>query len=347
MKICLVGDFREPRDMGERNLAHNLAQVLGQRHPVMTIQPRAVTSPKVMWELRKWNPDVIHYLTGPQSRSFVVLWLLKWIGRCKISVMSAPRPVIPVAHLRWLRLIQPDLVLSQSSAHTRVFQKYGFRAQFFPSGVDTDRFQPVGQEAKKALREKYGVPLDRYVVLHVGFVARRRGINLLARLACEPELHVILVAATSWAEPDAELLDLLSATGCRVIMEYLPKIEEVYQMSDCFVFPGVGQRERGEDGFEGPNQSPSIEIPLSVLEALACNLPVVTRRMGGLRDMFPSHMGVYLADDDQQLVETVGQLRTSGKRPISHPLLRTYAWETVVGRLETLYDTLMPGKKRS
>jgi len=54
---------------------------------------------------------------------------------------------------------------------------------------------------------------------------------------------------------------------------YIKKIEEIYQLSDCYIFPIT---------FEGGG----ISILLSVLEAMACNLPVVTTKFGGLPAIF-------------------------------------------------------------
>ena len=339
MKICLVGDFNEPRDMGERNLAYNLAKALGQHHEVMTIKPRDITSQKVMKRLCEWKPDIIHYLTGPQSRSFVILELMKWIGRSKISVMSAPRPVIPVSHFKWLQLIQPDIMLSQSHLHTQTFRGYGFKAQFFPNGVDTRRFQALDWEYKKTFRKKYEVPLDKYVVLHTGYIAKRRGVKLMAKLAREPGVFVILVAATSWIAPDPALLAELETAGCRLFLEFLPNVEEIYQLSDCFVFPGA-ELEKETSQFEKLNQSPSIEIPLSVLEALSCGLPVVSKKFGGLEDMF-GKKGIYFADSEQEIIDQVNYMKENMDIAPALPDMTPYTWERIVMKLEKIYSDLL------
>lgn len=346
MKICLVGDFKKPRDMGERNLAYNLAKVLSLSNSVMTLRPKDILDSKSIIRLREYGPDVMHYLTGPRTRSFIVLSILKWIARCRITVMSAPRPVIPDTHLRFLKFIKPDMVLSQSTEHLKIFLNYGFNAKFLPNGVDMGKFRPVDENHKKALREKYNVPQNRYVVLHTGYISKRRGIEALVRLAQERDLFIIVVGATSWINPDISLVDRLNKVGCRVILKYLPTIEELYQLSDSYVFPGRGATTGKKSQFQGRNQSPSIEIPLSVLEALACNLPAVSRKFGGLEEMFPRNSGIFFADSDQQILDTIKALKSSSVQQNSYQLIENYTWEKIAGRIEHIYTRLLDTRNR-
>ena len=338
MKICIIGDFTEPRDTGERNLAYNLARFLSQRHSVMTMRPKELFSWKVFRHLWKFRPDIVHYVTGPRTRSFVILWLLKQISRCNVSIMSAPRPVVPKTHLRWLRFIRPSLVLSQSQAHTQIFRSHGFNTEFLPNGIDGEKFHPVGAPRKRQLRDKYRIPQDKFVVLHVGYIAPRRGIQTLIKIARIQDVHVILVGATSWIEPDETLVKGLKTAGCTLFLKYLPNIEEMYQVSDCFVFPGMGQLAKDGAGFDGPNQSPSIEIPLSVLEALSCGIPVVARKFGGLADMFRG--GIHFAANEEDIIKQVIRIKSvDGSTPL--PDMTSYTWEGIVARLEQIYSVLL------
>ena len=65
-------------------------------------------------------------------------------------------------------------------------------------------------------------------------------------------------------------------------------IEEVYALSDCYVFPTPPM-----------NKINSIEIPLSVLEAMACNLSVITTKFGALPKVFEEGDGLIFVDDGE------------------------------------------------
>ncbi len=117
---------------------------------------------------------------------------------------------------------------------------------------------------------------------------------------------------------------MLDEAGVIVIDKYLEAIEEIYQAADCYVFPVS-------------SETGSIETPLSVLEAMACNLPVVSTRFGGLEDLFDSsascaEAGLILIDDLQGLGEAIAQVS-------ANPIARTrelgqkYSWDSIASLL--------------
>jgi glycosyltransferase involved in cell wall biosynthesis len=53
--------------------------------------------------------------------------------------------------------------------------------------------------------------------------------------------------------------------GVKIIEEYLPNIQVVYQLADVYIFPTI-------------SRDYVIDIPLSAIEALACGTPVITHR---------------------------------------------------------------------
>jgi glycosyltransferase involved in cell wall biosynthesis len=73
---------------------------------------------------------------------------------------------------------------------------------------------------------------------------------------------------------DQEVLESLQRAGCKVVCGYQEKIERFYQIADYFVFPV----EKYEDGIypKKYNQVGVIDMPLTVLEAMSCNLPVIS-----------------------------------------------------------------------
>jgi len=73
----------------------------------------------------------------------------------------------------------------------------------------------------------------------------------------------------------------LKKYGFRIIDEYVPNIEEIYNLADCYVFPT----------FKRHN---CIDMPLSVMEAMACNIPVISTKFGGLPKIFKEGNGLIL-----------------------------------------------------
>ena len=75
---------------------------------------------------------------------------------------------------------------------------------------------------------------------------------------------------------------------------FIKDIQEVYQASDVYLFP-VAPSTRGgrERTWEAVG---SMDFPLSVLEAMGCNLPVVTTRLEALDRFIPASPGFRFYD---------------------------------------------------
>ena len=127
-------------------------------------------------------------------------------------------------------------------------------------------FHPVAKQRKLELMNEHGIDVDRFTILHVGHINRKRNIQILKELQRDSS-QVIVVGSTS-TDQDKDLADELRIAGVKVITSCVENIEEIYQLSDCYIFPVT-------------SNTASIEVPLSVLETMACNLPVVTTRYGG------------------------------------------------------------------
>ena len=68
-----------------------------------------------------------------------------------------------------------------------------------------------------------------------------------------------------------------------IIDRFVENIEEVYQLSDVYIFPVKEEMN-------------AIDIPLSVLEAASCNLQIVTTDYGELK-VFKGEDGFFYTND--------------------------------------------------
>jgi glycosyltransferase involved in cell wall biosynthesis len=110
------------------------------------------------------------------------------------------------------------------------------------------------------------------------------------------------------------LLAELRRGGVVVLEGYQPRLEELYRAADCYVFPS--------DVWGG-----GIEMPLSVLEAMASDLPVASTSFGALPERFRGTDGIRFATNDDELVEKVVlQIR---ERPHTRHLVEQHSWDAV------------------
>jgi glycosyltransferase involved in cell wall biosynthesis len=233
-----------------------------------------------------------------------------------------------------IKYLRPDLVCVQSADNRDYLAGLGCRVAVLPSGVDLCRFQPIAD--RRQLRQAYRMRGDLPVVLHVGHLQAGRGVRVLGELAQSGACQVVLVVSTS-TEREEELAAELRAAGVVVWTEFVPRIEEFYQLADCYVFP-VTSTDR------------AIEVPLSVLEALACDLPVVTTRFAGLPTLFAgtTEPGLVFVDTPQELVGA-SLAMCAAPRPTTRHLVAQLGWESIAERLldQALASPVPVGKGRS
>ena len=336
MRICIYTKRLTQRlDEGIARVAHEMISGLARHDEVLTLfslgdvvekenlikitANRAGLDLRLRARIRGFCPDVILYIPrGPASPSSLFFGkVLKWYGGRADVVILAPQT--KGLESRWSRkcapILKPDLILATSGKDQREFSGLGCPAQFVPLGVDVGTFTPATPDRKRDLRRTYGLGEGDFVVLHVGHIRESRNIGALERLQ-GPGTQV-LIAGSTFSPADAALAHQLEARGIRFLNQYLDHVEEMYQLADLYVFPTV-------------SEEACIGQPLSVLEAMACNLPVVSTRFGGLPDLFPDEGGgLFYMDSTSEIAAKTEYVRDNLSRihPRTRELVEPYSWE--------------------
>ena len=348
MKVCIVGHSSKTLDIGESKACFEIARRLRRECQIITMRPDEILSPVTLSKLRNFRPDIVHYMLGPRLKSLLALRLFSLVGKGCYSVVSAPRPAMSLLGLILAKAIKPHLILAQSRRDLKNFRRFGFNAKFLGNGVDVDRFAPVSSVGKESLRKKYDIPLNKFVIIHVGHITPWRGLEIFRELAREPRYHVLIVASISWMTPYPSLMETLQGAGCYVITDFVESIEEIYQLADCYLFPG---RESGETKlpliFPRKRHVPSIEIPLSVLEAMACNLPTITSRFGGLPDLFQEENGYYFINRDAEASERLREIVETMDEVKTRQMVSNYSWNHISHQIMEIYTDLLASRGQS
>jgi len=327
MRICLISAFDGNLDEGMKNVAYNLGQQLSQHHQVSYLNVGCIRSRGFWQSLRKANPQIIHYTHGPSLVSLALMKCARFYCRNAQTVISATQPRITGLGRRFASLLQPDLILTQSTETDRLFERLRCRTCFVPNGVDTERFVPVTKDAKQALRRKYGVDQQKFVILHVGTIGEKRNLSVLGKMQTEGEHQVIIVGSLAH-RADPGIAQRMEEAGCLVWRSYFPHVEELYALSDCYIFP-VRHR------------LGSVELPLSVMEAMSCNLPVISTHFGGLPDVFREGHGLYLAEEEGEFSIILSQLKTANQEVRTREQALPYSWRNIASKVEQLYEALV------
>jgi glycosyltransferase involved in cell wall biosynthesis len=326
MKICLLGEYSGNLDEGMKKVASHFAEELSKEHRVLTLDLRGAFT-KVFWkDIKNFESEIIHYIPGPSLKSFILLKIISLYCRDAKTIMSAMHPHVTRLSELFIPFVKPDLILSQSHKTEIMFKKLGCKTEFLPCGVDIRKFTPATIRSKEELREKYGIEKEMFVILHIGSIKEGRNVPLTEKLQ-KGNHQVIIVGAISTGI-EKKVVQQLKKSGCLVWKKYFKNIEEIYALSDCYVFPTPPV-----------NKLNSIEMPLSVLEAMSCNLPVISTKFGALTRVFKEGDGLIFVEGEEQFVSSLEEIK-SGINVKTREKVLSYSWENIVRELESIYGHL-------
>ena len=186
----------------------------------------------------------------------------------------------------------------------------GCRKETFNVGIKADKFSPVDKKRQNELKVKYGFDPYRILVIHVGHCSAGRGLEDFAAITDADRM----VVASGMFE-NAETVKTLNEAGVKIHNGYMEHVEEIYQMADVYLFPT-----RSAEFV--------ISVPLSVMEALSCGVPVIGYRdFSNLSDIPAEDGAVSLIDDKSGLNAAV--TRAAAKKCDKCYLIVSRTWDQV------------------
>jgi len=341
MKVLIYTDsFSLPIDEGRRKTVNQLIKTFSKKEQVMAIcnngdkvpdyvkqvkTNRFLISHKIKKEIDVFKPDLLIYFPTSSATIYSLMRtviLKKYAKDAKVVTISHSGVNFSKIHQAFLNLISSlpyrFLLLTPSPELRDKLYKYGFEVQLVPFGVDINKFKPVNNESKLRLRDKYGLDNEAFIVAHVGHLNKRRNLGVFKEIQMIEDVTVLIVTSES-IEKDQKILKELKDTGVKLITTYVECIEEIYQLSDCYVFRGG-----------------AISTPLSVFEAMACNLPIITNRFGILPVLFKDKKDFIYCESDECVIGAVIKIKQSKKEIDTRSLILPYSWDNFV---EGIYGT--------
>lgn len=166
------------------------------------------------------------------------------------------------------------------------------------NGVDLDAFEP--HDGRPELRARLGIPEDAVVIGSVGHLRPEKNfarlINASRTLCAERNAHVVLLGEG----PEQAALEALasepSLAGHVHLVGHQSEPAEWYQLFDLYCI-----------------SSDTEQMPVSLLEAMASELPVAATEVGDIRDVLPGEQAgglVVIEDDEARTVENLSAALT-------------------------------------
>ncbi|MFC1233496.1 glycosyltransferase [Vibrio sp. F74] len=180
-----------------------------------------------------------------------------------------------------LKAAKPTLVADASHVKEKLTACFsGSNSVVIKNGVDCKKFKPG---SKQLARELFKLPNDKTIIGMAGRLEQVKGHDLAIKALALLEKEVILVIAgdgsqRKYLENLVEKLQLKERVLFLGLVENMPRF---YQSLDLFCLPSR---------FEG--------LPLSPLEAQACNIPAVVTNVGASAEVLCPKTGVLAKSND-------------------------------------------------
>jgi glycosyltransferase involved in cell wall biosynthesis len=202
-------------------------------------------------------------------------------GLARIGLRPGSLPFRVFLGLRNRILRRADRFVAISSVVAEELIEHGIPAEKIeriPNSVDNNRFHPVDQPTKLALRRQLGLPVEATIVIYTGRLVTYKGLPLLLRvwqdIAAQHENAYLLLVGSGGLDIDnceAELRAYVSQHQLEERVCFTGSVTNVpdyLQASDIFVFPTENEA-----------------FGISLIEAMACGLAVVSTAVGGVKDI--------------------------------------------------------------
>ena len=207
------------------------------------------------------------------------------------------------------------------------------------NGVDVQKFKP--RPDRTELRRDFGLEAEKKIVLFVGRLYHRKGLEILLR-SIPPVLQEFsdvkfVISGKGFKEKEESLRNLAKQLDIEdhvTFMGYVPdeKLPNLYSASDIFVLPAIYEN-----------------FPFAILEAQATGLPVISTKVGGIPEFLVDNENGFLIDpgDSAQLTQRVlallqdpklaKEMGMRGRKLIEEK----FSWRLITNQVIDLYHKLL------
>jgi glycosyltransferase involved in cell wall biosynthesis len=325
---------------------HYEARVRASGAPLYFLGKGAGASGSVLRQLnalfRQYRPTVVH--THIIGLNYAYPLMLRYRTPARVhTVHNLAQREVGVRVGAWVRMLAfryhiggvvPVAVADKVRA--TIQQLYGYPdPPLIPNGIPTDEYAP-NPDTRAQWRQAHGIEPRATVLTHIGRFAVQKNHALLveafAQVRSDAPLYLLLVGG---GELENAVREQVAALGLQERVRFLgvrADVADILRASDVFV---LSSRVEGN--------------PMSVMEAMAAGLPVVSTAVGGVPELVregvtgllvPSEDAGALAQAMQALVDDPVRRQAMGAAARQHAVAHFDIRHTVRG-YEQLYETLL------
>lgn len=229
-----------------------------------------------------------------------------------------------------------DLLITMNSEDYKRAKKFKAKKVAHVNGVglDLDRFLPEQEEEKRSVRAKLHLEQEDIFAITVGNLIKRKNQTILieaVKKVNNPHLHLFICGDGLYLNKLKEKAKELGIQKQIHFLGFRKDVEKLCGAADMFLF---ASRQEG--------------LPVAVMEAMACGLPIVASRIRGNTDLIDNGKGGYLVhpmDVDgfvkriRKITENKGRLERMKRYNLKK--VQKYGIDSVVEQMARLYQSMM------
>lgn len=230
-------------------------------------------------------------------------------------------------------------VIALNQNEFKIYKSIGFtedNIDLIPNGIDLKEYENLPE--KEIFRKKYNIMPNEKVILYLGRLDKIKGIDLLID-AFSDLLHVFKNIKLVIVGPDHGLMDSLKSKivslgindGTVIFTGPLYGTDklEAYIDSDIYVLPSIYET-----------------FPTTILEACACEKPVIVTEGCNIAQIINNHCGFVVEPNRNALKDAISTLLTNDELiekfgEIGKDLvLKNYTWDKIAYKFEKTYTKI-------
>ena len=208
--------------------------------------------------------------------------------------------------------------------------KHKFKAKhiaYIPGvGIDVNRFSSA-QIDFSAKRKEIGIPDSSYLLLSVGELNKNKNhkivIQALAALQ-NPNVHYVIAGEGDLYDELINLSKQLRVSENVHLIGYRNDVLELYKISDAYILPSIR---------EGLN--------VSIMEAMACNLPCIVGKIRGNTDLIDHNGGLLFSSNNlNECKDSIAMMIKQDKRILgeyNRKKVESFSKDVVLKKVMELY----------
>lgn len=289
--------------------------------------------------LKRYDFDILHGYSGASIVAIRTILGKKVFKIPSVHTFYAQGYVPIIGSSIFLRYLAPldKIIVTTNQLYYQLSNKVDVEKLVnIPFGIDTDEFNPA---AKSNVREEFGIG-ENPLVLYVGHLYKEKGVKYLVK-ASPPVLEKFpeakfLIAWGGIGDQINEIKGLIYTMKLNdsfIITGKRDDLAGVFAASDVFILPLVSGKH-------------TLGHPLTILESLACETPVVSTRIHGVCEIVKDSENGFLvypkdymelADkickmlEDKELRIKMGE---SGRKMVEN----NFNWENISEKIMRVYE---------